>query len=163
EEALDDRESKRRGLARARLGETHDVSPFEDERDGLRLNWRRLEVSRITNGVENRAAEAKGSKALAVVEWLFFDYRCCHELQQCRAPGPHTRDHAVVPGPTLLHHQGRSGAHESSRNLTHCGALCYIGFTGEKAHDRLIDPRVSLLDREVSCSLQHQQRSMLQS
>ena len=57
EQAVDDRERERGGLAGARLREAHDVASLEDERDGLGLNGRRCGVAGIGDGAEELGRE----------------------------------------------------------------------------------------------------------
>ncbi len=57
--ALDDRERECGGLAGTCLGQPDQVSPLEGEGDRLRLNWRRVPVPRVANGVDQLWREAE--------------------------------------------------------------------------------------------------------
>ena len=57
-QTMQDRQRKRRGLARAGLGSTHDIPAFHDERDRLRLDRRRYRVARIDHCLQQQRMQS---------------------------------------------------------------------------------------------------------
>src|SRR5262249_41243778 len=80
DELIDDRQRERGGLAGSRLREAHDVASLEDERDRFFLNWRRMLVAGISNGVDHffREAELIERRRLARRDFFYFGGVCYH-------------------------------------------------------------------------------------